>query len=804
MVEHIYRSVINKHDYQLLLIALVLCLISSFVTVSLNERARGALVEHQSRLILLAAMCLGAGIWATNFISVLAYDFKFPVGYNIGATIAAFFVPVLAAYGGFHIATYNRTKRARGLAGLVVGVGIIGSHFAAMYALEIPGVIGYEGDYTLFAIVAGLGLAGASHVGMNKTQDIVRYCVSAGLLTGAICSTHFIAMAGVSFSSDSVQSFAGSDLPKAYVVIGVSLATLGLLAFSLSTAFVDGGEETKGLEAARLKSLADAALEGIVVMDAGGHIVNVNQSFLNLCGKRLMELRGHHVKRYFKAFEGNDEICNLTEKAAHMNEVGLLGDRQKSIPTELFFRQATVNGEIQHVVVVRDLREKREAEKKIRYLSNYDMLTGLANRQLMMDGLFQAVPSALRNNTIVAVLYIDVDGFKDLNSVTGQKGGDLLLTILATRLKSCANEFTSVSRIGADQFCIIQEKLEQAEEAGLLAEAVCRRISEPFALGTHKVAVNVSIGIAAAPHDASEPSDLLAYAEIAMKNAKGAAGNSYHFYEEALDKAQFLRRQLKNDLVGAVERGEITMAYQPQFGTKDSEIIGFEALVRWEHPKRGPISPGEFIPLAEESGQIIELGKWIIEETCREASTWDYPLTIAINLSPVQFQQDGLPEIVDEALKKFGLSPERLEIEITEGVLINDVDHALEVLGQLKASGAKLAMDDFGTGYSSLSYLRRFPFDKLKIDQSFINNLQDSEQSLCIVRGMIGLAHGLDVPILAEGVETEEQLSMLRVEGCDEIQGYFLGKPKAISEYTHLTHKAGEKAASNVHILRKS
>ncbi len=803
MIEHVYQNIVGKHDYQLLLIALALCLISSFTTVSLNERARASSEKQRDHWILLAAASLGVGVWATNFISVLAYDLKFAASYSLPVAVAALVVPILFASVGFRVAAYNRTKRARGAAGLVVGLGIVGVHFLTVFAIDFSGSVQQNLDHIVIAIGVGLVLSGAAHVGMNKTQDIVRYCVSAGLLTAAVCGTHFIAMAGVSFDLGSAPASSTDTVIEAYWVIGVSLVTLGFLGFSLSSAFVERtGGEGKTLEAVRLKSLADAALEGIVVMDAGGHVVNVNESFSNLSGRRLSELRGHPLQRYFTEFEGDDSICSLTEEQAHIGEVGLHNLTGIPIPTELFFKQANVNGEVQHIAVVRDLREKKEAEQQISYLSNYDMLTGLANRQLMMDGLRHAVPFAARNNTIVAMFYIDVDGFKDLNSVTGQQGGDALLTTLATRLKACAGEADTVARIGADQFCIIQEKIEHAKEASNLAELICKRVSEPFSVGDTIVSVSVSIGIAAAPNDAEMPSELLACAEIAMKNAKASAGNSYNFYEEALDKAQFQRRQLKNDLIGAIERGEITMAYQPQFGVRESEAIGFEALVRWMHPKRGAIGPAEFIPLAEESGLVIELGQWIIEEACREAASWVKPLTIAVNLSPVQFQQESLPDVVETALRDSGLAPERLEIEITEGVLIDDIDHALQILGRLKASGAKLAMDDFGTGYSSLSYLRRFPFDKLKIDRSFIRNLHDSEQSRCIVRGMIGLAHGLKVPILAEGVETEEQFSMLRVEGCDEIQGYYLGKPKPITEYENLTGSEKGVCASNVHTLR--
>jgi EAL domain-containing protein (putative c-di-GMP-specific phosphodiesterase class I) len=320
----------------------------------------------------------------------------------------------------------------------------------------------------------------------------------------------------------------------------------------------------------------------------------------------------------------------------------------------------------------------------------------------------------------------------------------------------------------------------------MMVEDLHRRLEQPFAINGREAFLTVSVGIAVAPGDTDDATSLLSRAEVAMRQAKAAGGNSYRFYEESLDQSQVMRRKLKRDLVGAIERGEIRMVYQPQYSVRSGEVTGFEALVRWTHPERGPIGPAEFIPLAEESSLIFELGAWIIDESCREAASWTNPLNIAINLSPVQFQQDSLPNIIESTILKYGLNPERLEIEITEGVLIEDIDHALKVLGRLRAQGIKLAMDDFGTGYSSLSYLQRFPFDKLKIDQSFVRTMLSQEQSRGIVRGMIGLAHGLNIPILAEGVETESEYDLLRVENCDEIQGYYLGKPKNIAQYQNL------------------
>jgi len=793
MIERIYLSLIQEHDYQLVMLAVLICLFASFTAVSLQERARSTTEKAREKWIALTAITIGSGIWSTHFVAMLAYDAGMPMRYDLLPTIGSLFVAILVSGLGFHFATYHRTKRARGLAGLVVGIGIAGMHFIGMAGVRVQGVLDYMPDFVLLSLVMGIGLSVMALVGMNKTRDVVRHGVATGLLTAAICGLHFAAMAGVVITYDPAVVLPESIVNKSTLVIGVSVVTLALLGFSLATAFIDqDAAHQKILENVRLKSLADAALEGIVVMDMGGHVANANQSFVELCGKKMLELRGHHLRRYFRQFIGEDNIGSLAETGAHLEEAMLLQPLGDEIPTEIFFRQAVMNGEPQLVAVVRDLREKRAAEKQINYLSNYDVLTGLANRQLMMDRLLRAVPAALANESCVALHYIDVDGFKELNTTIGQEGGDHLLRIFASRLQHCVREVDTVARIGADQFCVIQENIERAESADLLVEDLHRRLEQPFVISGREAFLTVSVGIAVAPGDTEDASSLLSRAEIAMKQAKTVVGNSYRFYEEELDQSQLLRRKLKRDLVGAVERGEIRMVYQPQFNVRSGLATGFEALVRWTHPERGPIGPAEFIPLAEESRQIHELGAWIIDESCREASTWTNPLKIAVNLSPVQFQQDTLPDLIERSLLKYGLNPERLEIEITEGVLIADIDHALEVLGRLKEQGIKLAMDDFGTGYSSLSYLQRFPFDKLKIDQSFVRTMLKEEQSHGIVRGMIGLAHGLNIPILAEGVETESEFAMLRVENCDEIQGYYLGKPKAIADYQNLVSEIPE------------
>ena len=348
-----------------------------------------------------------------------------------------------------------------------------------------------------------------------------------------------------------------------------------------------------------------------------------------------------------------------------------------------------------------------------------------------------------------------------------------------------------VARLSADQFCIIQENIESSESADFLALKLRQKFAAPFEVNGESFTLTACNGIALFPQDADDPENMLLRAEIAMKRAKAGGRNRYSFFEHAVEAELVERRALKHDLVDAIDRGELFLVYQPQYLTTDEALVGFEVLLRWKHPRKGMISPAEFIPLAEESGIINEISVWLLDEACREAASWDVPISIAVNLSPVQFLEQGLVEMVQRKLREHGLSPTRLEFEITEGVLIADEARALEILNKLKSLGIRLAMDDFGTGYSSLSYLQNFPFDKLKIDRAFVMQMAESKHSAGIVRGVIGLAHGLGIPVLAEGVETVTQLEMLKANRCDEIQGFLLGRPERIEVYASqfLRHK---------------
>jgi diguanylate cyclase (GGDEF)-like protein len=383
-----------------------------------------------------------------------------------------------------------------------------------------------------------------------------------------------------------------------------------------------------------------------------------------------------------------------------------------------------------------------------------------------------------------AVLSIDLDSFKEVNDMFGHAVGDDVLRQLSQQLRELAGD-AYLARLGGDEFTLITPNGDHPALAEIFAERLHGAVETDLEINGRNLRVAVSIGIAIFPADGADATTLLNNAEAALYRAKADGRGKTRFFETEMDNRVRERRAIQHELSSAIARDELRLHYQPLVKI-DGEVIGFEALVRWHNPQRGMVSPATFIPVAEESGLIMEVGEWVLREACREAASWSHPLQIAVNLSPIQFRHGDLPGLVHSVLLETGLMPTRLELEITEGVLVEDFNRGLSILRRLKLIGVRIAMDDFGTGYSSLSYLQSFPFDKIKIDQSFISNLKSNSQSAAIVRAVIGLAHGLNLPVLAEGVEAKTQLDFLAAESCDEVQGYLLGRPRPIMEYSKL------------------
>ena len=432
-----------------------------------------------------------------------------------------------------------------------------------------------------------------------------------------------------------------------------------------------------------------------------------------------------------------------------------------------------------------DVTAQIAAEQRAHYLALHDPMTELPNRELLCQRLEQALAGLRRRDTMTAVLLIDLDRFKSVNDTLGHAAGDRLLKLCSRRLEACVRETDTVARLGGDEFALIQVGVEGAGEAQALCCRLLATLVQPFELDGHEIIVTASIGVALAPGDAEEPGRLLQYADVALYRAKAEGRNAFRFFEPEMDGRLQARRALERDLRTALVRGDLQVHYQLQMDARVEEPVGVEALARWHHAERGWVPPKEFIPVAEETGLILVLGEQVLRTACAQAATWP-KVRLSVNLSPVQFRHGDLLGLVRRVLQDTGLEANRLELEITEGVLLADREAALGALGKLRELGVRIAMDDFGTGYSSLSYLQKFPFDTIKIDGSFIGALETRSEAHAIVRAVVSLGRSLGMRTCAEGVETAEQLAFLKAEGCDEVQGYYLGRPVPAADIARL------------------
>ena len=536
----------------------------------------------------------------------------------------------------------------------------------------------------------------------------------------------------------------------------------------------------------------DAALnnlsQGVCMYDSGQRLILCNDRYAGMFGlpRSLLEA-GTTLRQVLELciargmYPGNDPDTYARERLR-------IAAARKPSHTVLEYADGRIYSAVHvpmagggWVTTVDDITERKQAEKRIAHIAHHDSLTGLPNRMAFSDYLAATIDETIRAGRMFAILCLDLDRFKEVNDLHGHLFGDALLREVARRLQTVADG-AFLARVGGDEFILITLGDRQATAASRLAQQLQAAVAGDIEIGGRCASIGLSIGIATCPADGSDPTTLLANADVALYRAKAEGRGSIRFFEPEMAAQLRERRELQHDLQSALARDELSLDFQP-LARIDGGIIGFEALARWHHPSRGTVSPSIFIPLTEESGLIVAMGEWILRAACREAASWPKPLQIAVNLSPVQFRTDDIVRLVHAILLETGLAPGRLELEITESILIDDFSRAVSILRRLKALGVRIALDDFGTGYSSMSYLQAFPFDKIKIDRSFITNLDRNLQSQAIVRAVVGLARGLELPVVAEGVETRAQLELLARSGCGLVQGFLIGRPAPIGDY---------------------
>lgn len=544
------------------------------------------------------------------------------------------------------------------------------------------------------------------------------------------------------------------------------------------------------------ESVFENSEEAIIVTDSANRIVSVNPAFVRITGYEDKDVTGRDPKIMGSGRHGKEFFSGMWDSINKAGSwQGEIWDRRKN--GELYPKWLSIStikdekgGVANYIGIFADITERKKAEERLDYMAHFDALTKLPNRLLLKDRAEQAITSSHRSKSKAGILFLDLDNFKNINDSFGHRFGDTLLQAVSERLKDVLRESDTIARIGGDEFIVLLSGIDSAGEAARVARKITDSMREPFALEGHTMSITTSIGISLYPDDGADYDTLMKNSDTAMYRAKEVGRDTYQFFTQEMNDRVLERLSIENSLRQAIKMEEFILHYQPQVDIGTGSITGIEALIRWQHPENGLVPPGRFIHIAEDSGLIVPIGEWVLRTACRQNREWQKAglpaVPMAVNLSPVQFRQENLLDVVKRAVRDAEIDPQYLEIEVTERAVMHNVDEAVALMKKLKGMGLKLTVDDFGTGYSSLSYLKRFPIDKLKIDQSFVRDINSDPNDAAITLAIISMSHSLGLKVIAEGVETAEQLAFLKEHGCDEIQGYYFSKPVPPDEFSKL------------------
>jgi len=780
----IYERLAAEHGLPLVALATLVCLAASFAALTLAHHAHGVSGPLRGVWVSVAAVAGGFGVWTTHFIAMSAYSPGLPAAYDVSVTLLSLVGAIGATALGLSVAVLTSWPYSAAVGGMIVGGGIAVMHYTGMAALEIGGRVAWSPGLVVLSICVGVFLGAISLlVGLRSKSLHLRAC-GALLLMLATCGLHFTAMGAASIVPDPSASIPASAMPAYGLAAPIGFASILIAIVSLTGLALDlRGRWREKLEIEHLCGLANAAMEGLVVISPEQKIVAANNSFSQMTGRAAEQILGAKFGDFLAHLPADQSDFARFGEAIEADLIGGDGDR---VPVELISRSIDFAGKSHWAVAIRDLTNRKQAERQILFLASHDPLTGLGNRRFFCEKLDVEIVASRSFDKKVAVLCLDLDHLKEANDLFGHAWGDAMLQTFAKVVTAKLESNQIMARLGGDEFAIIAPDASRLSVNRLVTNifAALRAANET---ANEVMPVSTSIGVAICPDDAIDAKSLLICADMAMYRAKSEERGSCRFFESSMREQSLSRILLEHDLRSAISRGDMHLVYQPQKSIKTNEIIGFEALLRWNHPVRGPISPVDFIPIAEESGAILQIGEWVLSTACREAAQWKRPLTIAVNVSAVQLHQQTFFDRLFDILIRTGLSPARLELEITETALVRDPKRALATLRQLKSLGIRIAMDDFGAGYSSIANLRSFPFDKIKIDRSLVKSVDKNEKTAIVLRAMLGLGRGLEMPMLAEGVETEGEFRFLAEEQCEEIQGYMLSMPAPIEKFREFT-----------------
>jgi diguanylate cyclase (GGDEF)-like protein len=753
------------------LAAATICTLSAWLTVHLLRKAEAAPANRRVRWLTGTALAAGLGVWTTHFMGMLGYRTDVILGYHYGTTVLSAVIAVIAVGVPFALSALPRSRLSRGFLGAMSGLGIGAMHITGMSALEGCLQSQSETANALAYLLGAVAMAVVRLLPGRRPFD----ALACALIVLAVCGTHFTSLAGTTVEGQLTGGI-GANIQVALSILTASGATILITGAFIALAAT---RRFEAQEQAHLNVLATALQNmsnGILKISSGGTIQLYNQRLLGLLGLRHGDMHiGMHLDAFLTATgKANGWDAERIARTVRNHWIWMAKGEETCI--EHVFDdgrilsiacQPVTDGA---VLTYDDVTRDRRAQEEISQLAYHDPLTGLCNRRALNERM-QADHHAGAQTTL---LLVDLDRFKFVNDTFGHAVGDQLLVAVAARLRTLAGEQGFIARHGGDELAILTSG--DVESAKALADRIVAEIEKPYPLESVTVVVGCSIGVCSVD-DSTSPSDLMQRADIALYEAKRRGRGLAVGYRPGMIEAIAERGHLENDLRGALAEQQFHLVYQPIMSLTNDRIVSCEALIRWNHPHRGAVPPDEFIPLAEENGLIVPIGRWVLEQACREAAGWPPERHLAVNVSAVQLRSPLLLSHVTEALARSGLPASRLELELTETALVEDGPQIAHTLQALRRLGIRIAMDDFGTGYSSLAHLRDLPLDRIKIDRSFVAAALNDRQSLAVIKAVTQMGRDMNIPTLAEGVESREQLDLLRTIGCDAVQGYLIGRP---------------------------
>lgn len=793
-MEHIHGT----YNSYLVLLSYLIAVTASYSALDLAGRISITKGIRRMLWLILGATSMGLGIWSMHFVGMLAMSLPIPISYDMEYVVLSVVFAIFVS----SIALLTVTRRTMGIkelvaSGVLMAAGISGMHYVGMAAM----IIGIVYDRLLVLLSIGIAATASAlalwllfYFRKDQSRHAVWYKLGSALIMGAgIAGMHYTGMYAAHFHlGDNMNYRSGLEIEPNKLGYMITIATLFLLGMTVFGVFITKRLSQKDSviqeHAGWYRSLYHNNADGIISVDTYGLIMSVNPAVSRIIGvpaegyihqhvsafqiNVTEELRTLTKERYYQSFDIDSRSYDTTIVHPDGTKVEL---NVVNIPVEI---EGVVVG---NHIIARDVTEEKLAKGQIEHLAYHDELTGLPNRRLLNELLAKAITDNECSAVEFAVLALDIDRFKMINDSLGHTYGDLFLQAVSDRILACVDGVDAVvSRLGGDEFIIICRISMDGTVCAALADRIVEAMRQPFSLKDNDFYISTSIGIALFPQDSKDPVELIKQADAAMYEVKKNGKNGYQFYTSDLDVELLGRIELEADLRKAVTRNELVVFYQPQVSTIDNRMVGVEALVRWNHPTRGLLMPGSFIPLAEETGLIYEIGNWVMYEACRQMRAWHDAggplIPVSVNLSTQQFHHSDLLGQVKRVLFETGLGAQYLELEITESMMM-DATVSTTILQELNKLGIRISLDDFGTGYSSLSYLKIFPIHKLKIDRSFIADISSNENDKAIVATIISMAQHLKLDVVAEGIETKDQLDILTENECREIQGYYFSKP---------------------------